>query len=184
MRSLYTSKPMSPSTTRIASAPATRRLCFATDGAPDFFPGIWRTACVIALGCFLQSCHSRPGSAEHSPKFEQYINQGEGLYAIHCTNCHQKSGTGLGRVYPPLNQSDFVENHFEEVLCLMRNGRTGELMVNGKLYNQAMPATTLSDLEIAEIATYIYNSWGRSRGIIEVTSVSSLLQACDTLAAR
>jgi cytochrome c551 len=161
---------------------ATRTLFFAIELASNCRQGSWWYACAIVVGSFLQSCHSRPGSAESSPKFEQYINQGEGLYTVHCSNCHQKSGTGLGRVYPPLNQSDFVENHFEEVICLMRNGRTGELIVNAKVYNQAMPASTLSDLEIAEIATYIYNSWGRSRGIIEVTSVSSLLQACDTLA--
>ncbi len=125
------------------------------------------------------SCHSRPGSVEHSAKYEQYLTQGEQLYATNCSNCHQKSGTGLGRVYPPLNQSDVVDNRFEEVICLMRHGRQGELIVNGKLYNQAMPATTLSDLEIAEIATYIYNSWGRTRGIIEVNTVSSVLQKCE-----
>jgi cytochrome c551 len=183
MRSLYATNPIDP--LAITSPSAARRLCFASGLASNCFTGTWWTACfIIAIGCFLQSCHTRPASAEHSPKFEQYITQGEGLYAAHCSNCHQQSGTGLGRVYPPLNQSDFIENNFEEVICLIRNGRTGELKVNGKLYNQAMPATTLSDLEIAEIATYIYNSWGRSRGIIEVTSVSSLLQACDTLAHR
>ena len=63
----------------------------------------------------------------------------------------------------------------------MRNGREGELIVNGKMYNQAMPATTLSDLEIAEIATYIYNSWGRDRGILEVNLVATQLQRCDSI---
>jgi cytochrome c551 len=138
----------------------------------------------MVTGCTLLSCHSRSGSSDHSPKFQQYFNQGERLYTVHCSNCHQKSGAGLGRVYPPLNQSDFADNHFEEVICLMRNGRSGELMVNGKLFNQAMPATNLSDLEIAEIATYVYNSWGRTKGIVEVSRVSSLLQVCDTLATQ
>lgn len=133
----------------------------------------------LLAGFLLTSCHSRPETVKDSAKYEQYLTQGEQLYATNCSNCHQKSGTGLGRVYPPLNQSDFIDNHFEEVLCLMRHGRKGELTVNGKLFNQAMPATTLTDLEIAEIATYVYNSWGRTRGIIEVNTVSSVLQKCD-----
>jgi cytochrome c551 len=164
---------------------AARSTILASKSAWRRCPSSWRFTCTIALIIFtLVSCHSRSGSIEHSPKFEQYFNQGERLYMVHCSNCHQKSGAGLGRVYPPLNQSDFADNHFEEVICLMRNGRTGELIVNGKLFNQAMPATTLSDLEIAEIATYVYNSWGRSRGIIEVSRVSSLLQVCDTLSSQ
>jgi cytochrome c551 len=134
---------------------------------------------LILLAGLLVSCHSRPGSGAGSAKYEQYLTKGEQLYATNCSNCHQKSGTGLGRVYPPLNQSDVVDNRFEEVICLMRHGRNGELTVNGKVYNQAMPATTLSDLEIAEIATYIYNSWGRNRGIIEVNTVSPVLQKCE-----
>jgi mono/diheme cytochrome c family protein len=133
---------------------------------------------VIAL-----ACSNRGGDAGHSVKFEQYYNQGEQLYVVHCSNCHQKTGTGLGLVYPPVNQSDFIDNRFDEVICLMRNGRKGELIVNGKMYNQAMPPTTLSDLEIAEIATYIYNTWGRSRGIVEVSAVSLQLQQCDSLSA-
>lgn len=132
------------------------------------------------LGLFV-SCNPKSGSADQSPKFQQYFNQGEQLYTSNCSNCHQKTGSGLGRVYPPLNTSDFVDTRFGEVICLMRNGRSGKLTVNGKLFNQAMPPMKLSDLEIAEIATYIYNSWGRSKGIVEVTEVSAILSRCDSL---
>ncbi|MGC3947524.1 MAG: cytochrome c [Chryseolinea sp.] len=139
-----------------------------------------RPVLLLALVCF--AC-GKPTASENqnSPKFQQYYNQGEQLYVQHCSNCHQKTGTGLGLVYPPLNKSDFVDQHLEEVICLMRNGRKGELIVNGKMYNQAMPPTTLSDLEIAEIATYVYNSWGRDKGILEVNDVALQLQRCDTI---
>lgn len=136
---------------------------------------------VIMSVAVLTSCNPGSGTADQSPKFQQYFNQGEQLYALHCSNCHQKTGTGLGRVYPPLNASDFVDTRYEEVICLIRHGRSGELTVNGKLFNQAMPPMKLSDLEIAEIATYIYNSWGRSRGLMEVSDVSAVLARCDSL---
>lgn len=115
-----------------------------------------------------------------SPKFRQYYVHGEKLYIQHCSNCHQKDGTGLGRVYPPLNQSDFMEKNFAAVVCLIRNGASGEMFVNGKEYNQRMPAMpALTDLEIAEITTYIYNTWDHDRGIVEVNTISEILSACE-----
>ena len=106
--------------------------------------------------------------------------QGEHLYIKNCSNCHQKTGTGLGLVYPPLNTSDYLEHNFEEVICLIKNGKKGVLLVNGKSYNQAMPAIpSLTDLEVAEIATYIYNTWKNEKGLVEVQEVSKILSLCD-----
>ena len=114
-----------------------------------------------------------------SSKFTQYYNQGEQLYQKNCSNCHQKNGSGLGRVYPPLNNSDYLKNNFAEAICLIRNGTKGGIIVNGINFNQPMPGIpTLTDLEIAEIATYIYNSWSNNRGMIEVKDVSNILQRC------
>jgi len=112
-------------------------------------------------------------------QFQQYYVQGELLYGTHCSNCHQKAGTGLGLVYPPLHQSDFMKKNFEEVICLMKNGKSGELIVNGKVFNQPMPGIPmLTELEIAEIATFIYNSWEHERGLVQVKEVSGILAGC------
>ncbi|HEY3404320.1 MAG TPA: cytochrome c [Ohtaekwangia sp.] len=118
----------------------------------------------------------------NSTKFQQYYIQGEQLYITHCSNCHQKNGTGLGLLFPPLNKSDFVDNNFEKVICIMEHGISGELIVNGKSYNKEMKGIpSLTDLEIAEIATYIYNTWGREQGIVEVQRVSTILSGCDSV---
>jgi hypothetical protein len=62
----------------------------------------------------------------------------------------------------------------------MRNGVWGELLVNGKKYNKEMKGIpSLTELEIAEIATYIYNSWEHQRGIIEIPIVESALKKCE-----
>jgi cytochrome c551 len=115
----------------------------------------------------------------NDPKFQQYFVEGEQLYLKNCSNCHQKDGTGLGRVYPPLVNSDFMDKHFDEVPCLMKRGRRGAMTVNGDEYVQAMPGVvSLTELEIAEITTYIYNSWGHKRGLIEVKQVNKSLQPC------
>jgi hypothetical protein len=62
----------------------------------------------------------------------------------------------------------------------MRNGVGGEMLVNGKKYNKEMKGIpSLTELEIAEIATYIYNSWEHQRGIIEIPIVESALKKCE-----
>lgn len=141
---------------------------------------LWLSGFFLALS--LISCSGNKGSESSSAsavKFQQYYLQGQTLYITYCSNCHQKNGTGLGRVYPPLAKSDYMNNHFEEVICLMRNGKQGEIVVNGESYVQGMPAIpTLTDLEIAEIATYIYNTWEHNRGMIEVKDVSVILNSC------
>lgn len=99
---------------------------------------------------------------------------------MHCQNCHQADGSGLGGVYPPLRDSDYMVNHRDDVICLIRFGKEGEIIVNGKMYNMQMPPQpSLSDLEVAEIATYIYNSWGNEGGIFDVKDVSPVLDSCQ-----
>ncbi|NBW33946.1 MAG: cytochrome c [Cytophagia bacterium] len=149
----------------------------------NFLSGLLSTSfigcCLLPL---LISCStSEKKITERSQKFDLYYIQGEKLYSTHCSNCHQKNGKGLGRVYPPLDSSDYMTNHVEEVICLIKYGKEGELLVNGKLYNQRMQGIEkLTPLEIAEISTYIYNTWTNDHGLIDVKQVELILQDCAT----
>lgn len=132
----------------------------------------------VAIVMIVSACSAKRGE-DSSVKFEQYYVQGQDLYLKHCANCHQPDGAGLGLVFPPLNKSDFMDNNLEQVLCLMKYGLQGEVTVNGNIYNQAMPGVpSLTDLEVAEIATYIYNTWEHKRGIVPVQEATSALEAC------
>ena len=125
--------------------------------------------CLLLLSC-----------SRNDAKFQQYYVQGEELYIRHCSNCHQKSGTGLGLVYPPLGPSDYMEENFDNVLCQMKYGKKGSLLVNGKDFNQPMPGVrSLTELEVAEIATYIYNTWGHDRGMVDVETVAGAMKKCS-----
>jgi len=138
--------------------------------------------CWLLFSCTGNSTGSESTSAANSTKFKQYYIQGEQLYLTHCSNCHQENGKGLGRLFPPLDKSDFADANFEKVICIMKHGISGELVVNGKSFNKEMKGIpSLSDLEVAEIATYIYNSWERKHGIVEVQTVSAILQKCDSV---
>jgi cytochrome c551 len=128
--------------------------------------------------CFWVGC--TPGNQkDKSVKFQQYYVEGEVLYKQHCANCHQTDGSGLGRVYPPINKSDFMDENLSDVICLIKNGKQGEILVNGVMYNQPMAGIPfLTDLEVAEIATYIYNTWSHQQGLLDVTMATSVLKGC------
>jgi cytochrome c551 len=137
------------------------------------------TIFVITLASFGCQFCSSPSAGGDNTKFTQYYVKGESLYQVHCSNCHQKNGSGLGLLFPPLDTSDYMDNSVKEVICLIRNGKEGELIVNGKSFNKKMsPPVGLSDLEIAQISTYIYNSWTHKRGLIDVTETSKMLREC------
>ena len=82
--------------------------------------------------------------------------KGKRLYTNHCSGCHQDNGEGLGKVYPPLNNSDYLQNHFTDLPCIIRNGMHKTITVNGKQYDYEMFAVSeLGDYEIAAICNYI-----------------------------
>lgn len=131
--------------------------------------------------CVIVSAGCKQGDEKQaSTKYTQYYRQGEALYTKHCSNCHQKNGSGLGRVYPPLAKSDYMMNNLDSVLCIIRQGKKTPVVVNGVVFNQPMPSNPLlTDLEIAEIATYIYNSWGNNAGLVDVKKVTATLNSCE-----
>lgn len=74
-----------------------------------------------------------------------------------------------------------MDQNFSNVLCLMKYGSQGNLTVNRKTFAQPMPGvSSLTNLEIAEIATYIYNTWENEKGIVDVTEVNNLMKNCPT----
>lgn len=112
-------------------------------------------------------------------RMQQYYRMGKTLYITHCTNCHQADGKGLGTLYPPLAKSDYLMKDPVKTVCLIKNGIQGEIVVNGITYNQPMPAhDNLTNIEIAEIITYISNSWGNKSGLHEVNTIEKAADSC------
>lgn len=134
---------------------------------------------VIAVACTGKTSEFT-SSSEDQVKLEQYLVEGRTLYLQYCSSCHQPDGKGLAKLYPPLNGSDYLEDNIEKVVCGIKNGLNGPLVVNGVEYNQVMPANyNMTPLEIAEITTFVYNSWGRSDGLIGVLDVEKYLKSCN-----
>ena len=110
-------------------------------------------------------------------KVLQFAIPGKALYENYCANCHQADGRGLGKLIPPLRDADYFKESIHRSVWIMRDGKKGPILVNGQVYNQPMPANpNLSPLEIAQIATYLYNSWGMNEGVIDAPRVEKYLR--------
>ncbi|MAJ52380.1 MAG: cytochrome C [Flammeovirgaceae bacterium] len=112
-------------------------------------------------------------------KFTQYLIQGKILYNNNCTHCHQNSGKGFRKLYPSLISSTALMDNIGPAACLVKYG-TIHSQKNSNI-SIPMPAKTeLNNLEIAEILTYIGNSWGNRTGFISVKKVATSLVNCTT----
>ena len=117
-------------------------------------------------------------------RLRQYLGEGKRLYDLYCANCHQPDGTGLAKLYPPLKNSDYLIANKQAAVCGIRYGHKGELTVNGIVFNMEMPSNpNITDLEIAEIATYIYTEFADSVQIVTLHEVAEIMKICknDTL---
>ena len=113
-------------------------------------------------------------------RFNQYKVKGKEIYSTRCAACHQANGEGLENLYPPLKESDYLMEDLGRAACIIKNGQTEEIIVNGKTYNTMMPGVgDLTALEIAEVITYITNEWGNEKGLTGVKDVEQWLKECE-----
>ncbi|MEO6365250.1 MAG: copper-containing nitrite reductase [Luteimonas sp.] len=106
------------------------------------------------------------------------IEAGKALFAGTCSTCHQPNGEGMAGVFPPLAKSDYLKANPERIVDVMLHGLTGPVAVNGKDYNSVMPPMSqLTDDEVANIGTYVLNSWGNPGGKISKAEVTERRKA-------
>jgi len=77
-----------------------------------------------------------------------------------CMSCHMEQGEGIEDVYPPLAKSDYLMADKKRSIANVIHGLSGEIKVNGKIYNMEMTAFDLSDQDVSDVLNYVRNSWG------------------------
>lgn len=109
---------------------------------------------------------------------DEQIAAGKTTFAGTCIACHQATGAGLPGSIPPLAGSDFLlKNDKDRILSVVLNGLTGPVKVNGSMFNSVMPTWNhLSNDEIANVLTYVLNSWGNDQGVVSPADVARVRQ--------
>ena len=107
----------------------------------------------------------------------QKIESGKKIYTKTCFACHQANGEGLANAFPPLAKSDYLNADVKRAIGIVINGKTGEITVNGNKFNSIMTKQILTDDEIADVLTYVYNSWGNNKTNVKVATVQEVRSA-------
>lgn len=106
--------------------------------------------------------------------FEEQMEFGKQAYMQTCFACHQAEGQGVPNAFPPLAKSDYLNADVDRAIGIVLHGKTGEITVNGNKYNSVMTRQMLSSDEIANVLTYVYNSWGNSKKVVTKAMVEKV----------
>jgi mono/diheme cytochrome c family protein len=125
----------------------------------------------------LLSCQSnkKPAEDTHSQgSAEVTVTQGEALYKKYCLVCHQQDGSGVPGMYPPIKSTDWVQGDAKILIRLLLNGQQGPIKVNGAPFKGIMPPHQyLSNVEIAEILSYIRSNFGNQAAAVTSADVAA-----------
>ncbi len=104
-----------------------------------------------------------PGETPAATGPEALLADGKKQYAAICAACHQPSGAGVPGAFPPLIGTEYVTGDPKRLIAIILKGVVGEITVDGKVYNNAMPGqgTVLNDKKVAAISTYIRHEFGQ-----------------------
>lgn len=102
------------------------------------------------------------------------IQRGEAVYSANCLSCHMDNGQGIEGVYPPVAKSDYMMADKKRSIREVLYGVSGEIKVNGIVYNSDMPGYDLSDEETSDVLNYIRNTWGNKGEAVTPAEVKSV----------
>lgn len=98
--------------------------------------------------------------------FEEQMKFGKQIYGQTCIACHQAEGQGIANAFPPLAKSDYLNADVDRAIDAVLHGLSGEITVNGLKYNSIMTKQMISQEEVANVLTYVYNSWGNNKTVV------------------
>jgi mono/diheme cytochrome c family protein len=82
-------------------------------------------------------------------------------------------GEGLEGIFPPVAKSDYMLADKKRAIQQTLYGVSGEMTVNGKVYNGEMNGFDLTDEQMSDLMNYIFNSFGNKGGVITPAEVKS-----------
>lgn len=108
---------------------------------------------------------------------------GSAIFRSTCQTCHGADGNGTASLAPPLNKSQWVTGDKNKLISIVLFGLTGPVNVNGRVYQAPeisgdMPGIAhsdeINDEDIAQLLSFIRQSWQNDAGKIEKKDVSAI----------
>ena len=135
-----------------------------------FFYAAALTAGIVL--CF--SFNTQKVSTQQDP-LKAAIERGQKVYEATCLPCHQAKGSGVPGMNPPLIKTTYVLGGKDTLINIVLNGLEEDVIIGGQTYGNPMPAQAqLKNDEIADVLTYVRNSFGNKAPAVTVEEVNKL----------
>ena len=112
----------------------------------------------------------RPTEGQSKAAFEA----GAKVYDTNCKSCHGANGLGVPPMYPPLanNQAINMEYSVNPIRMVLFGGFPPATRGNPRPFGMPPFAYTLTDQEVAEVVTYMRQSWGNRGTAVNAAEVA------------
>jgi len=109
---------------------------------------------------------------------QDQMARGKKVYESYCLACHMADGGGVPRMNPPLTKTVYVLGDKKRLIGIVLNGMDEPLEIDGETYSNVMaPHNFLKDQEIADVLTYVRNSFGNKASAITAEEVKTVRAA-------
>ncbi|EHQ29137.1 c-type cytochrome [Mucilaginibacter paludis] len=100
---------------------------------------------------------------------------GQRVYLQYCLSCHQMDGGGVPNMNPPLVKTTYVLGDKVRLIKIVLNGFAQNVDIDGQSYSNTMPPQNmLKDQEIADVLTYVRNSFTNKASAVKVAEVKAV----------
>ena len=118
---------------------------------------------------------SKAAVAPAKSSLQSSITRGKQVYAAYCLACHQADGSGVPNLNPPLTQTTWVLGSKTTLIEQVLKGSNGKVEIDGETFHNTMPAQAhLNDQQIADVLTYVRNSFGNKASIVSAGEVKAV----------
>jgi len=101
--------------------------------------------------------------------------RGAQVYGNTCVACHGLDAKGVEGAFPPLAGSEWITGDPSAAIRIVLHGLTGPITVGGVAYDSVMaPVLGLSDADIANVLTYLRQSFGHDAAPVADTEVRAV----------
>lgn len=109
---------------------------------------------------------------------ETIMANGSKVYKMYCLACHQADGGGVPHLNPPLINTAFVLGDKKDLVEIIIKGKKEPVEIDGEVYNNPMPPQVLlNDQQIADVLSYVRNSFGNKASMVSVAEVKKVRAA-------
>jgi mono/diheme cytochrome c family protein len=133
-----------------------------------------------AIAVYLKSRIASPASTADEPDIAS-MQRGAAVYSDACSSCHLENGVGQPRYFPPLGHNALVQQSDSTSLqhMILAGSRIGTSALRPTPLTMPSFAWKLTDAEIADVATYVRNSWGNRASPVAENAVADMRKRLD-----